>query len=164
MITPWHAANRIRGRRLTQPIGLFHWPLLTAAFPTNETIRNRMNQLFDDYDSGVANAAGATFRLYEEEDELVVTVDVPGYSADALDLELIVDTLTISGHRAVEDGPEGYERLRQERTQASFSHTVSLPAPVDPERIVANLANGVLTIRLAKADELRPRRISVQDK
>lgn len=161
MLTRWHDLNRSRPRVLAQPAGLFDWPLFESAFPAFESMRTRMNRLFDEYDQGFAQAAGSAFRIYDAGEALVVETDAPGFAPDELEIDLVEDTLTIAGTRKETQAPEGYETLRRERSVATFSRSFTLPAPVDPERVSADLADGVLTVRLAKAAEVQPRRITV---
>lgn len=90
--------------------------------------------------------------LADEGDAFVVTVDVPGYETDDLDVRLTGETLRVSGERerTVED--EGREYVRRERRTDSFSRQVRLPEPADPDDVEARLRNGVLTLRIPKVE------------
>lgn len=99
--------------------------------------------------------------LWDSGEELVFTADVPGLSENDIHITLNQDILTISAERPV-DVPEGYSAHRRERPSTRFSRSFSLPASVDAEKATALVKDGVLTVRLAKAPEARPRRISVQ--
>jgi len=92
---------------------------------------------------------------------LRVTAEIPGMSADDLGLELKQDVLTLTGKRPV-SAPEGYAVHRQERRSVEFSRSYSLPAPVDPEKVLATVKDGVLDIRLEKSEAAKPRRINVK--
>ncbi|MFP9192114.1 Hsp20/alpha crystallin family protein [Natronosalvus vescus] len=85
-------------------------------------------------------------------DSFVVTVDVPGYDSDDLDIRLGDRTLHISGsrERSRSPGQDGH-LIKQERQASAFDRHVSLPAAIDPDDIDATLNNGVLTITLEKA-------------
>ncbi|ELY57439.1 Hsp20/alpha crystallin family protein [Natronolimnohabitans innermongolicus] len=103
------------------------------------------------------SASGAATRLdlADRGDEFVVTVDVPGYEPDDLDIRLERETLRIVGERDRDvatqtNDPEdsGATYLRRERETQSFSRSVGIPAPVDADEVTATLTNGVLTVRL----------------
>lgn len=92
--------------------------------------------------------------LADEGDEFVVTVDVPGYESDDLELRLSGETLAISGtrERTEEVGGEDETYLRRERETKSFSRQVRLPEPVDEDAVQASVNNGILTVRLPKRE------------
>lgn len=96
--------------------------------------------------------------LADEGDAFVVTVDVPGFESDDLELRLTGRTLAVSGERerTHDAGDEDY--IRRERETRSFSRQVRLPDPVDDDAVRAGVNNGVLTITLPKrepSDEAR---------
>ncbi|MGH9257084.1 MAG: Hsp20/alpha crystallin family protein [Vicinamibacterales bacterium] len=91
------------------------------------------------------------FDLHETPDRYVLTAEVPGLQRDDVQVQLHEGRLTVSGarhERAV--ACEQYHRV--ERGHGSFSRTFDLPAPVDRERIAADLRDGVLTITCPKAE------------
>ncbi|MFD1564155.1 Hsp20/alpha crystallin family protein [Haloarchaeobius amylolyticus] len=92
--------------------------------------------------------------LADEDDEFVVTVDVPGYESDDLELRLTGETLAISGtrERTEEVGGEDETYLRRERKAQSFSRQIRLPEPVDKDAVQASVNNGILTVRLPKRE------------
>ena len=100
--------------------------------------------------------------VYEENDKFVISAEMPGVKVEDLNIALEGDTLTIQGkrERPVEEGVLSFHR--REIAQGSFSRALSLPRTVDPERIEARLAQGILTITLMKASEASPRRIDVR--
>jgi HSP20 family protein len=89
--------------------------------------------------------------LADEGDEFVVTIDVPGYESEDLELRLSGDTLAVSGereHRQESGEDENY--IRRERKTQSFSRQLRLPEPVDIDEVEASVNNGILTIHLPK--------------
>ncbi|MEY7849757.1 Hsp20/alpha crystallin family protein [Natrarchaeobius sp. A-rgal3] len=91
--------------------------------------------------------------LTEEGEAFVVTVDVPGYETDDLEISLVDGTLRIRGERTQEADREDEETyIRREREMRSFSRQVRLPEPVDADDVDATLNNGVLTISLPKLE------------
>ncbi len=98
--------------------------------------------------------------IYETRDGFAVRAEMPGVDKDALDISARGDQLTIEGERKVEV-PEGASFHRRERAGGHFSRVVTLPKPVDAERIQATFKNGVLELLLPVVPEMQPRKISV---
>ncbi|SEQ05247.1 Hsp20/alpha crystallin family protein [Natrinema salaciae] len=96
--------------------------------------------------------AETSLDLADEGEAFVVTVDVPGYESDDLELRLTGRTLAVSGDRehSQEFGGEEDSYIRRERETESFSRQVRLPDPVDADAVQASVNNGILTIRLPK--------------
>jgi HSP20 family protein len=90
------------------------------------------------------------FDLFETPDRYVLVAEVPGLRRDDIQIQLQDGRLTVSGARREQDGTcEQYHRM--ERGHGSFSRRFDLPEAVDPEHIVADLRDGVLTITCPKA-------------
>ncbi|MBI4888265.1 MAG: Hsp20/alpha crystallin family protein [Acidobacteria bacterium] len=88
--------------------------------------------------------------LLETADEYVLTAEVPGVRREDVQIQLRDGRLTVSGVRRERDvACEQYHRV--ERGHGSFTRTFQLPVPVDPDRIVADLRDGVLTITCPKS-------------
>ena len=85
---------------------------------------------------------------------------VPGLSEKEIQISGNQEVLTISGERKV-DAPEGYSVHRRERGNVRFSRSFTFPCRLDMERASASVKDGVLTIKLAKAAEAKPRQITV---
>lgn len=100
--------------------------------------------------------------MYEENDKFVINAEMPGVKVEDLNIALEGDTLTIQGkrERPAEEGVLSFHR--REIASGSFSRALSLPQSVDPERVEARLARGVLAITLMKARDASPRRIAVR--
>jgi HSP20 family molecular chaperone IbpA len=88
--------------------------------------------------------------LFESAEELVLVADVPGVRREAVQVRFERDQLTLEARREPE-APDGFDYVR------SFL----LPGGIDPERIRAELRDGVLTVHLPRLDRLRPRTIGV---
>jgi len=95
------------------------------------------------------------------EDELVVLCEVPGIPREDLDISITGETLVVSGTKRAPDAAEDVRYQVRERGAGEFSRTIVLPDRVDTDRIVATLADGVLTIRLPKSESARPKQIPV---
>ena len=88
---------------------------------------------------------------------------LPGVSAEELNIQIQNDVVSISGELKYERDEKG-NYLLQERPAGKFSRSIELPDPVDASKVEAHLTNGVLTLRLPKAEEARPRSIKVTTK
>ena len=99
--------------------------------------------------------------LVEAEDHFVLKADLPGLAEGDVNIEVQDGTLTISGERKAEHEEREKGWYRIERSFGSFNRSLTLPDGVDPDRIDASFANGVLQVRIPKPEERKPRRISI---
>ncbi len=93
----------------------------------------------------------------EEDDTYILSALVPGLKADDLNIQVLDDVVTITGEFKVDES----EYLMRELPHGSFSRTLRLPVPLDASKAEARITDGVLTLRLAKAESARPRTIKV---
>jgi len=132
-----------------------------------QTIQQEMNRLFGVLDPREGGDGGTMRRwipamdLTEEGDQFVLRADLPGLQDEDVNIEVEDNVLTISGERKAEneDRKEGYYRV--ERAVGRFSRSLTLPEGVDPDRIEAQFENGVLTVRIPKPAETKPRRVAI---
>jgi HSP20 family protein len=102
------------------------------------------------------------FDIKETPEAFVLKADVPGVSAEEISVELAKDRLVVSGHREQEKSKKGETFYAYERAYGSFSRSFSLPEGANPEKIDAELGNGVLTITIAKATPVESKQIPVK--
>lgn len=132
------------------------------------TMRKDMDRLMDEFFS-VPSAARSGWGLpmidlYQTDDEVVVKATLPGLEPDDLDIQVVGDTLTIRGEvTKEEDQKEKTYHIREHQYQ-SFSRSVTLPVLVKSDKAVAEMKNGVLTLTLPKAEETKPKVITVRAK
>lgn len=101
--------------------------------------------------------------LVDEDDAFVVTVDVPGFERDEIDLRVSEGTLWIECERSEATDEEEESYLRRERRHQSVRRSVRLPAPVKPDEVSAKLKNGILTVTVPKAEpESESHRIEIE--
>jgi len=94
-------------------------------------------------------------------DDLLVQCEVAGVKREDLEISITGDTLMIRGRKVPNVDEEKVRFQRRERGTGDFSRTVVLPDKVDPDKVVANLKNGILSIRLPKSEAAKPRQIRV---
>lgn len=98
---------------------------------------------------------------WEDEQNFFVEAELPGLALEDLDISMTDrNTITIKGTRK-EPTVEGGQWHRRERAFGEFERSLELPGAVDADHVEAKFTNGVLTIKLPKAPELRPRKIEV---
>ena len=130
---------------------------------------NRMRSQLDDLFSGRAGAwptidptGFPPVNAWEDDNAFYVEAELPGMSQEDLEITMPdASTLTIKGARQ-EPKLESAKWHRRERGFGTFERSLSLPGPVDSDNVEATCKLGVLTIKLPKAPELRPRKIEVK--
>jgi HSP20 family protein len=128
-----------------------------------EALRREMDDLFERFGAfspAVARAFPAV-NLYENDDAFLLTAELPGIAPEELEVSLEGSTVTLRGERKPL-AAEGASVHRSERPVGSFRRAFDLPVPIDGEKVEAVHRGGVLTLRLPKAAEHRPRQISVK--
>jgi HSP20 family protein len=98
---------------------------------------------------------------YRSGDEYVVAFDLPGVSADAIELGVERNVLTVKAERRPSGTPDGVEMQVAERPLGVFSRQLFLGDTLDTEHIQAGYDAGVLTLRIPVLEKAKPRRISV---
>jgi HSP20 family protein len=98
--------------------------------------------------------------IREEDEAYVLSALVPGLKAEDLNIQVLEDVLRIEGE--YKSDQQSY--LVRELPNGSFSRTLRLPDAIDSERVEANIADGVLTLTLPKAESARPKKISIKSK
>lgn len=131
-----------------------------------ERLRSEMDRVLNRW-SGTQPArfgevAYPPVNLWEDDQNLYAEAELPGFEMS--DLEVYVAggrELTLKGQRKPPE-LKGGTRHRQERGYGSFSRTLELPSDIDGQQVSAQLQHGVLTIKLPKRSEAKPRRIDVK--
>lgn len=99
--------------------------------------------------------------IYETDEAFIIRAPMPGVTPEHLDLTYEAGVLTIRGEVVEEKEVEG-DCICQERPFGKFARSISLPSDVVPDEIRASLRNGVLTLHVPKAEEVKPKKISVK--
>jgi HSP20 family protein len=141
--------------------------LLTRWEPTREytNLQNQMNRLLAGLGPASDDLMSTGFvpavDIYEDEHAITLKVEVPGIEEKDIDVLLENQTLTLRGERKFEKEEKEENFHRIERRYGSFTRSFTLPNTVDTENVKAEYANGVLSIRLPKRAEAKPRQIKV---
>lgn len=107
-------------------------------------------------------AWGLPLDVTENEDAYVVKASVPGVSAEDLDVTLEDNVLTIKGEIAADEKVEDVRYHIRERRFGSFSRSLRFPVDVNADGVEASYVNGVLTLNVPKAEEVKPKQITVK--
>jgi HSP20 family protein len=102
--------------------------------------------------------------MYQTENDVVVKASIPGIKADEVQINITGDVLTLKGEvKQEEERKERAWHIREHRF-GSFERSVALPTAVKTDQAEAVFENGILTITLPKADEVKPKTINIKPK
>jgi HSP20 family protein len=133
------------------------------------TLREAMDRLFDDAFTRPLNIRDGGWTspavdMYQTDDEVVVRVALPGFKADEVQINVTGDVLHLRGEmQQQEEKKERAWHIREQRW-GSFERSIPLPTDVTADRAAADFENGILTITLPKAEEVKPKTITVKAK
>uniref|UniRef100_A0A7V4G6V4 Hsp20/alpha crystallin family protein n=1 Tax=Desulfobacca acetoxidans TaxID=60893 RepID=A0A7V4G6V4_9BACT len=141
--------------------GLFSF----SPFEELEQLRRRMNRLFQESLGWEPfTRPGGVYPLVnisEDHDHVYVRAELPGVRPEDLDITIKDQSLVLRGERKIPKAEENVNYHRRERESGIFRRVVRLPGPVNPDKVSAVCKDGVLTITLAKPEEIKPRQIKV---
>jgi len=143
---------------------------LTRWEPAREmmTLREAMDRLFDDAFTRPFSMregwSAPAIDMYQTDDEIVVKASLPGIKADEVQINITGDVLTLKGEvKHEEESKDKAWHIREQRW-GSFQRSVPLPTNVVADQAKAEFENGILTITLPKAEEVKPRTITINTK
>jgi HSP20 family protein len=144
---------------------------LTRFDPLGEmvSLRSAMDRLFEDSFVSplswrtISGSDGLTppIDVHETPDELVVTVSLPGMKAEDVEITMTGQSLTLRGEFKADESINRDQYLYRERRFGTFSRTLQLPVRVQGERAEATFTDGILTLSIPKAEEVKPRQIRI---
>jgi len=144
------------------------WPSRPAfedTFADFEQLRREMHRLLDNparADGEVGAGVFPPINVTQDADNFYVRAEVPGIKASELSISAVKNRLSIAGKREIPSEHERVSYHRRERPEGSFNRSLTLPTDLDVERVDARYADGILTLKLPKAEAAKPRLISVK--
>ncbi len=128
--------------------------------------REPLYRLFDTFfNEGGEDLASRTWTppvdIQETDDSYRITAELPGLTKDDIQITLENSVLRLSGERKFEKDVKKDNYHRIERTYGTFTRSFALPSQVSSDKVEAKFDNGVLTIVVPKAEQAKPRRISI---
>lgn len=141
-------------------------PTFDSSFGDVDQVRREMLRLLD-------TVAGETFgdvsagvfpplNITQDDDNFYLRAEVPGIEPNELSISAVRNRVSVAGKREIQRENERVSYHRKERAEGSFNRTVTLPTEVNAERVDARYADGILTLTLPKAEEAKPRQITVR--
>ncbi|MBB5355851.1 HSP20 family protein [Anoxybacillus mongoliensis] len=136
-------------------------------FRSLDVMRRDIERMFSNFPS-LFSHVDDVFRMprvdvHENEKEMIVTCDIPGLERkEDVDIHIDHQTLSISGHVRRQHDVHDEHMHRQERFYGRFHRTIPLPSPATHEHVQASYKNGVLEIRIPKAQADDKKRIDIQ--
>lgn len=133
----------------------------------NLSFMNEFDRLFDEAfnlpmrQGGVSRNWGLPLDVVEDEQGYSVKASIPGINPDNLEITLENDVLTIKGEVKEETESENARYHLRERRVGSFSRTINFPVTVNGDDVNATVEQGVLTLRIPKAEAIKPKRITI---
>ena len=131
-------------------------------------IQSRINELFEDalgrtraQQSAAAGVWYPPVDILESKDSYLIRAELPGLRKEDLKTEVNEGILTLSGERKFEEPADGVEYHRVERVTGKFSRSFYLPQTVKHDDIKATYRDGILEVRVPKAEEAKPRQIAI---
>ncbi|MCD6552677.1 MAG: Hsp20/alpha crystallin family protein [Anaerolineae bacterium] len=133
------------------------------------SLREAMDRLFEESFvrpplAPLRTAGTLAVDVRETDDAFIINASVPGLKPEDLNINVVGDTVTISGEIKEETKEEEANYIYRERRFGSFTRTVTLPTSLNPDKAEAVIENGVLTLTIPKAEAAKPKAIKVKTK
>ena len=122
-------------------------------------LRRDINRLFESAENCIEYPA---VNVLLGEQDAIITAEIPGLDAGKTDISVAGDTITFGGERAAAELKEGESYFIRERTDGKFTRKVQVPFHIDATRVAAKYEKGVLSITVPRAEEDKPRKISIK--
>lgn len=138
--------------------------LATEIFDLQKEINRMFDRFFRGFEDEEIRVVSWSPRvdISETNDEYIVRAEIPGVSKDDVKITIKDDILTISGEKKQEKETKGENFHRVERVYGSFSRSFVLPGSVKVDKVEAKFKDGVLTIKLPKVEEAKPKEIEIK--
>lgn len=122
--------------------------------------------LWDDFLKDFVPAQTGEMEMYEDDDNVVVKMKAAGFEPEQIDISIEGKVLSITGKIEMEKEEEDKKRkyYYKEMRNESFTRSITLPTSVKSEDIKAEMKNGILKVTLPKAEEVKPKKISINVK
>lgn len=133
--------------------------------------QDEMNQLFEDFFGRMPTRKmfsegfwAPLMDIEETKDDILVKAELPGMKKEEVKIQINNDVLSITGERKREEETREKTYHRIERAYGKFQRMIRLPTEVDASKVKATFENGVLTIRLPKSEQAKPKEIAIEVK
>ena len=141
-------------------------PTFDSPFTDFDEVRREMLRLLDAVASDTFGNVGAgvfpPINVTQDDDNLYLRAEIPGVKPNEISISAVRNRVSLAGKREIQREHERASYHRKERPEGSFNRTVALPTEIDAGRVDATYADGILTLTLPKAEETKPRQITVR--
>lgn len=131
-----------------------------------DLLQREIDRAFDRVWGGQSDAgyatAGYPVDIREDDNHIIVEAELPGFKKNEINVTMEQGVLSISGQRQEKEEKDEGEQHLHERRFTRVSRSFRLPMPVDEGQVDCKLNDGVLTVKLPKRDEVKPRKIEVK--
>ena len=148
-------------------MAILRWRDQTDPFGGLDDLRTAVDQVFGNYMGrpermrlyrGVFPALNMT----ENEDTLYITAELPGINPKEIDISATANSIVLRGERKESSASKEVNYHQREREFGTFRRVIDLPTKIDTEKINASYKNGILTVALPKAEEVKPKQIQIK--
>jgi HSP20 family protein len=146
-------------------MAIIRWRTEPNPFRELDRLRGEVDRLFNEFSVGrepFFNRVYPAVNVGEDRENFYIRAELPGVEPEKLDIQCVEGSLVIRGERTIAPEEGGISYHRREREGGTFRRIISVPERVDPGKVSADLKKGVLTVILPKAEEAKPRKISVK--
>ncbi len=142
------------------------WPFINKSpFDELNRMRREMDRLTEGISRGVFRGPGAgvypLINLTENSENYFLRAELPGIKAKDIEISVTGDSISITGERKIPTEDESAKYHRKERESGKFNRIITLPGQINADKVKAKSVDGVLTITLPKAEEAKPKKITV---
>ena len=139
------------------------WPVTSLSLPVDpfqdfDRMHREMGRLFRDYSQRPAFPA---INVWSNENEAVVSVNLPGVDSKDVSVSVDANVLAIEGERKAEQLGESDIQVRRERSSGRFTRSLRLPFEVETAKISARYENGILDVKLPRREATKPRKVEI---
>ena len=148
-------------------MAILRWRDQTDPFGGLDDLRTAVDQVFGNYMGrpgrmrlyrGVFPALNMT----ENEDTLYLTAELPGINPKEIDISATANSIVLRGERKESSASKEVNYHQREREFGTFRRVIDLPTKIDTDKINASYKNGILTVALPKAEEVKPKQIQIK--
>lgn len=127
-----------------------------------DRLRKEMDSLFNNYGRVSGSTTFPLLNVYDDKENIIVNAELPGMTKDQVSITFSDGVLTISGNKKPLSRVENMAVVRQERVTGSFEKTMRIPAKIEQNKITASFDRGILTVKMPKAEEAKPKTITIE--
>ena len=127
-----------------------------------DRISKEFDNIFSGYQRVTDSGTYPLLNVYDNRDEVIVTAELPGMTKEKVNITFMDEVLTVSGKLEPLADTQKMTAVRRERSIGAFEKRVHVPFKVQQDKISASFEDGVLTIRMPKSEEARPKTITIE--